>query len=798
MPGNSCPFPPDEAERLRVLSRYKLLDTPPEPLFDGVAQLAALVTGAPMAVVTLIDKDRQWFKARIGLELSETPRSSAFCAHAILSRGLLVIEDAASDPRFKDNPLVTSPPGVRFYAGAPLITPDNFAIGTIAVFDRHPRSLSAEQRRGLSLLAEHVVDHLEASRREQDSMHILKAIVDASPLAIMALDLDGKVVLWNESSQALFGFTESEMLGQISRIVPNSEQESFRHVMSTVLSGKVIRDFAGKRQRKNGALLDVSISAAPIRDRDGKVIGLMSVLADISERQRAHADLQHSLSLLRATLESTADGILAVDLNGRIIGFNERVLEMWRIPREVVESGDTNKVVEKAAEQLRDPEHFLTKIRRYIAGEDLESWDTLRFKDGRLFERFSHLQVVNGKPVGRVFSYRDITRRVQLEEQLRQAQKMEAIGQLAGGIAHDFNNLLNVIVGYSALMQSQISPEDPLYRHSEQVLKAADRAAALTRQLLVFSRRQVLELHVLDLNAIISGLGKMLPRIIGEDIQLELQLAADVGNVKADAGQIEQVVMNLVVNGRDAMPKGGKLFIKTEDARVDRSNNGSQLVPPGEYVNISVSDTGIGMTREVQAHIFEPFFTTKEPGKGTGLGLATVYGIVHQLGGNIDVRSELGVGSTFIVSLPRHAGPVENDRSAASSGKAMKGSETVLVVEDETSLRELIAQILESCGYRVISARDGSEAIRHATQHEEAIDLVVTDVVMPGMRGWELAERMKDIRPTTPVLYISGYADDELIDRSHIASGAAFLQKPFTPETLARKVREVLSVRTRI
>ena len=388
---------------------------------------------------------------------------------------------------------------------------------------------------------------------------------------------------------------------------------------------------------------------------------------------------------------------------------------------------------------------------------------------------------------------------VQTQGQLEQAQKMDAIGRLAGGVAHDFNNLLTVILGRTDILLTQIKAEDPLRRGIALIQRTAGRAAELTKQLLAFSRKQVLEAVVLDLGVVTTDMKEMLARLIGEDIALVTNLAAPLGHVKADRGQIEQVVMNLAINARDAMPRGGQLVVETANADLDdeyvRRNVGSR---PGPHVMLAVSDSGVGIPRELQRHIFEPFFTTKEQGKGTGLGLATVYGIVKQSGGYIEVDSEPGRGTTFRIYLPRvdSASPAaeRSPRAAAPTG----GTETILLVEDEDGVRELARDILRSSGYTVLEGRNGAEGLLLGERHQGALDLLLTDVVMPRMSGRELAERMVSLRPELSVLYMSGYTDDAVIRHGVLGSDTAFLQKPFTPAALVQRVRETLDQARRV
>jgi len=386
----------------------------------------------------------------------------------------------------------------------------------------------------------------------------------------------------------------------------------------------------------------------------------------------------------------------------------------------------------------------------------------------------------------------DVTGRRHLEEQLRQAQKMEAVGMLAGGVAHDFNNLLTIITGYSQLILNTLRGDDPNRHSVEQIMKAGERAAALTSQLLAFSRRQVLQPRVLDLNKLVSSLSTMLRRLIGEDIDLRLVLPSDLGTVSADAGQIEQVLMNLVVNARDAMPKGGILTIETANVTLDDRYAGRHIaVKPGPYILLAVSDNGTGMDEATQSRLFEPFFTTKGSGKGTGLGLSTVFGIVKQSGGSVAVYSEPACGTSVKVYLPRNDQPVALEAEGALR-KAVRGTETILLVEDDEMVRTLVRETLERNGYKILDAAGPIEARRIADQYRQPIQLLITDVVMPKVSGRDLAEQLTRKRPDLKVLFMSGYTDNAVLNSGILRKEVAFLQKPFTPASLSDKVREVL------
>jgi PAS domain S-box-containing protein len=637
------------------------------------------------------------------------------------------------------------------------------------------------------------------------------------------------------------------------------------------------------------------------------------------ERKQTIA-LGKSLSLLRATLESTADGILVVDLRGRVVDFNSRFQTLWEIPEELLNLRDDERLLEYVLSRVEDARLFLERVRYLYEHTEEDSFDVVRFRGGRILERYSRPQWLGDEIVGRVWSFRDITEREQaqreiaewkerydaavqatgliiyawnpasnvvsfggafeqilgyraadfdtpaqgwqklihpddlaayratlaaasqskesfdieyrvrrqdgqfrwlreqgqivpekgtpqsqmvgfitdvtehrtLEVQLRQAQKMEAVGRLAGGVAHDFNNLLTVIAGYSELQMRSLPKTDPAHDQAEQIRAATNRAAALTRQLLAFSRQQVLLPKILDLNAVVSDVDKMLHRIIGENIEILTQLAPNLGAVEVDPGQMEQVLVNLVVNARDAMPDGGQITIETSNIQLEHNYSSEHFyVKAGRYVRLSITDTGVGMDALTRARLFEPFFTTKEMGRGTGLGLATVYGIVKQSGGHIEVYSEPGRGASFKLYFPLVKRPVSAATPMASTGDNSSGTEVILLVEDENALRQMVTQVLSARGYQVIAVNsaDQAEQIVAANPH---IDMLLTDVIMPKVSGPELVKRIAPHYPKLKVLFMSGYTADSMRNDREAYQSGSFLEKPFTPQTLAATVRKVL------
>lgn len=509
---------------------------------------------------------------------------------------------------------------------------------------------------------------------------------------------------------------------------------------------------------------------------------------------RIRNELAERDELFRLISENARDMIAVVDINGKrlynspayekVLGYTVEELQVTSALEQV--HPDDRAVVEEAAREAR--EGSVGRNIQYRMRHKDGSWHMLESAASPIFNGTGQVEKL-------IIVNRDVTARKQLEEQFRQAQKMEAVGRLSGGVAHDFNNLLGVIIGYSEFLQEALETDSPLRPSVDEILKAGKRAASLTRQLLAFSRQQVLAPKVIDLNSAVSDMGKLLRRVIGEDIELVTVLAQDLGRIKADQGQLEQVVLNLAVNARDAMPQGGKLTISTENFVMDQAfvRRYAYPVQPGRYVCLTVTDTGIGMDADTKARAFEPFFTTKEKGKGTGLGLATVYGVVKQSGGYIDIESAPGAGATFKIYLPCVNEEIP-EPAATSLEPAAKtqGTETILLVEDEASLRTLTRTSLEVSGYKVLEARDGLEALEISNTHEGLIDLLLTDVVMPGMGGPELARTLGRRRPEAHVLFMSGYTGRGIGSQGPLEPGSDFLSKPFTREVLRNKIREAL------
>jgi PAS domain S-box-containing protein len=499
-------------------------------------------------------------------------------------------------------------------------------------------------------------------------------------------------------------------------------------------------------------------------------------------------------AIFKAIFERVAAGIALVDTSGKLLESNSALEKMLGYGKEELR--------DRSFDDFFHPEDAVADLpsrEELVSGTQKHTQIEKRFvrKDGSFVWGLVNVSLLRGEkedPEFIIFIIEDITKRKHLENQFFQSQKMETIGKLAGGVAHDFNNLLTVLSGYTQLCLLGVEEGHPLKANLEEIRKATEKASALTHQLLAFSRRQIMDMKVLDLNGVLKDLDKMLRRIIGEDVELKILPARDLGRVRTDLGQIEQVILNLVVNARDAMPKGGTLLLETANVVLDEEYVRFHVgVRPGRYVMLAVTDTGSGMTAEVREHIFEPFFTTKEKGKGTGLGLSTVYGIVKQSGGTVWVYSEINRGTTFKIYLPRIEEEIDSLLSSETKESAPKGTETVLLVEDDTSVRELAARILRDQGYTVLEAVHGDEAIDTGRDPaHKRIDLLLTDVVMPRLGGRELVNRFRNLHPEARVLFTSGYSDLTMTHQALITPGDPFLQKPFSPMTLAKKVREVL------
>jgi two-component system, cell cycle sensor histidine kinase and response regulator CckA len=689
----ASPTGPDEVherERLAALRSYAVLDTPPEQAFDELTEMAARICEAPIALITLVDERRQWFKSELGLGLEQTERSISFCAHAIEQSGLFVVPDASKDPRFADNPLVTQAPHIRFYAGSPLVCEAGHALGTLCVIDHEPRNLKDEHKQALRVLSRHVMTLLESRRRKR-------------------------------------------------------ELDAFHAKLRTV---------------------------EKLREDDQRL------RSEIAEHLRVEEGLRRERNLSEQIINSLPGTFYLFDEQGGFLRWNRNL--------ETATGYSSDEMRGMHPLQFfrgEDKDTIARHIARVFESGQTEVEAGLVSKDGTATPHvFTGSRIVyDGQPclIGMGI---DVSVRKRLEEELRQAQKLESIGQLAAGIAHDFNNLLTVQHGYLSMLADD---QDLPAAHREpvrQVMLAVEQASALTRQLLMFSRRQVMQFHKLDLNGVVRNLVQMLERFLGPDVRLQLDLAAGPLEIEADQGMIGQVILNLAVNGRDAMPEGGRLRIATSAVEIDEAAAAEHSeARPGRFNCLEVADSGVGMPHDVVARAFDPFFTTKDIGKGTGLGLSTVHGIVKQHQGWIELSTKEMAGTSFRIYLPAAGGKESYLTGEATAHRGARDRTTVLLVDDEPQVREMVRMALERRGYVVLIGRNGTDALRVWRNHAARIDLLLTDVTMPGpMNGLELARRLREERSGLSVIVSSGYSSAMEGRTDCDAESMVFLRKPFS------------------
>jgi two-component system, cell cycle sensor histidine kinase and response regulator CckA len=643
---------------------------------------------------------------------------------------------------------------------------------------------------------------------------------------VALIDPEGIVRFVNPRMEIVLGYSANDVLGRniFDFIHPEDVQratlefsETIQRQGENVPSVLRLRDVTGawvpfeiiaNNQLRDPEIQGVIFTARDVRYREEVEVAIRSANVDMQERAedrtselakrnaalrienqsrlQTEKQLQQAISLLNATLDATADGILVVATDGKVVSCNQRFLEMWGIDCRSTIGHRDEELLKLALPQLQDSAQFLTKVKELYSNPEATSFDVLQMKDGRIFERYSQPQRTGERVVGRVWSFRDITQARNLEHELRQSQKMEAVGRLAGGVAHDFNNLLMLMSGYLSQLANDSALAGGHKSVVEQLLATTKRGAALTRQLLAFSRKDQVAPTVADINEIVLNMEGLLRRLLFDSIHLEISLAGDPLYIFLDVNQVELAIMNLAVNAQDAMPGGGTLSIATSHESLAVTGTGGETSMI-DYAVLEVTDTGHGMTPDIQSHIFEPFFTTKEPGKGTGLGLATVYGIVQRAEGQIKISSGPNQGTSFRVYLRQTAVAPGTKKVAPEKMPAARGHETILLAEDEAGIRAMTRAYLEGLGYRVLEAADGTEAITLAREYREIIDLVLTDVMMPGMRGDEVVKAIRQDRPEVQAIFISGFAEGSSIDRS-----LEILEKPFEFPDLAHRIRALL------
>jgi PAS domain S-box-containing protein len=654
---------------------------------------------------------------------------------------------------------------------------------------------------GLVINSRDITERRQAEETLRRERFLVDTLMEHVPDFIYFKDAESRFLRINRAFAQRVGLRDpAEAVGKTDYdlFARDHADAAWRDEQEIIRSGRPVLNLEERETWTDRPSAWVSTTKMPLRDAVGRVVGTFGISRDITERKEAQLALQESETRFRTAFMTVADAhYIATRDDGRILEVNDRFEDVFGYARE--EALGRTSLELGLYVNPEDRSRMVAELR--LKGQVRELELLARRKGGEIIPvQISVSELAMGDQPLILGVVRNLTAQKRagealkdLEEQFRQAQRLEAVGRLAGGVAHDFNNILTAISGYTELLLEDFRGNDPRRADLEEIRSAAQRAAALTRQLLAFSRKQVLQPRVLALNEVVEGLEKMLRRLIGEDVTLELALGTALGAVRADPGQIEQVILNLAVNARDAMQDGGRLTIETANVELDAADAGEHAdAIPGPYVMLAVSDTGTGMSAEIQSHIFEPFFTTKELGKGTGLGLATVHGIVTQSGGRVLVYSEPGQGTTFKILLPRVEPAAEDATNAPAPRPVEGGRETVLVAEDDAAVREVVAKSLTNRGYTVLRAPDGQTALEMAHGLAGRVDLLLTDIVMPGITGRELAQTLAVEHPKLRVLFMSGYTDDAVVRRGVLEEGMPFLQKPFTSDALALKVREVL------
>jgi PAS domain S-box-containing protein len=788
----------DEVCRLKALADCRILDSPPEQFFDDIANQATYLCGTSIGFISFIDAQREWFKAKVGWEVTEIPRDQSFNALTLGNPHILIVEDAAADRRFRLHPWVTQS-GIRFYAAVPVVTNEGYVLGAINVLDRLPRTLPCGHQRILQTLANAIAAQLDARRASlnptpssPDSRYQL--LFDQNVAGFYRTAADGRVLGCNSTFARMLGYaSQDEVLGCQAQQFYFSGEERERFLKDLQREGSLVNSELRLR-RKDGTPIWVIENVAATCDEQGKVMLIEGTMVDISAHKRAEDALRESQERLHSIIASAMDAIITVDEKQRIIVFNKAAEEIFRCAAEEVMGQSLDRFLPESLREIHQ-QHIRDFGQTGVSTRSMYSQRTLVAirSNGEEFPIEAAIsQITTSSEKLYTVILRDISVRKRTEDQLRHAQKMDAVGQLAGGIAHEFNNYLAIIMGYTELLERETLGSESLRPSLSEIKDASQKVASLTRQLLTFSRKQVTEPREVDLNSTVWETHKLLRRLIPVTIDLIPKLQDGLGKVKADPAQVQQSLINLVLNARDSMPDGGKIFIETEEVDLDPEYASRQLdVQPGRYVMLSVADTGIGMDRETLSRIFEPFFTTKEEGKGTGLGLSTTYGIVKQSGGHLTVASVLGKGSTFRIYLPK----LSNSGAQSQPLKAQSNQprrQTVLLVEDEGALRKLMTKVLERAGFQVVEAKDGEQAVEVCKTWTEPLDMVVSDLAMPKLNGLQLKEMISGLCPAAKFLLISGYAEDVVEDPAILRTDRNFLEKPFLPDELVLKVREIL------
>jgi len=803
-------------ERMSAQRKVFALPSNADPAVAACRTLIDCVTDQALFLIDAEGVIRQWFEGSkrlfgyqpdevVGLHLSYLfPKKSAFCKCSSQA-----LSNATRAGRFTEESWCVRSDGKKFWGHITLSAPpgngEQPAYLAVVIRDESEAKQLEDTPDPREQYVDTVVEQRARQKAEEElrrSRETLRAVVDNIPIAVFWKDRECRYLGCNATAAAYVGVDRpAEIVGKTDFDLPCTPEEAryFQECDRRVMENdRPEYHICESLRLRDGKVLTLDTTKVPLHDTNGNVVGVVGIFEDVTERKRNAEALKRSQRMLHLVMDNIPQGIFWKDRNSVYLGCNRVICRALGFdnPEQII--GKTDRDMPFLAPS--EAEFFIAKDREVMEHRrpQYHIIEPFTLPDGRtiwLSTSKIPLQDEDGNVIGILGSWEDITERRALEEQLRHSQKMEAVGQLAGGIAHDFNNLLTVILGYSDLLMSSVSADALARDCVSEIRLAGERAAALTRQLLAFSRKQMLEPKIVDINEIVSASERMLRRLIAANIRITTVLEPLVSRVRVDSGQFEQVVLNLSINARDAMPHGGELTITTRNVALDeafcRTQRGAK---PGEYIAFSVRDNGCGMTPEVKARIFEPFFTTKAPGKGTGLGLATVYGIVEQSSGFITVESEPGAGAEFTVYLPA-VDVAESIVEMKEHDAALRGNETIMLVEDEECVRKLTKSVLESQGYTLLEASNGLEALQTTESYSYPIHLLITDVVMPEVGGRELARRMRDRRPLMKVLFVSGYSDQVVTTDDETNESITFLQKPFSPLTLLRKLRSILDAR---